>query len=61
MLDPIASVLPPANEVWPSKTIVRFCRSDPVLITGDIAGDVDVYRLSGDYYFPFKINLKIIF
>jgi hypothetical protein len=26
--------------------MVRFCRGDPVLVTGDIHGDVDVYRLN---------------
>jgi len=26
--------------------MVRFCRGDPVLVTGDINGDVDVYRLN---------------
>ena len=26
--------------------MVRFCRGDPVLVTGDINGDIDVYRLN---------------
>lgn len=26
--------------------MVRFCKGDPVLVTGDINGDIDVYRLN---------------
>lgn len=26
--------------------MVKFCKGDPVLVTGDIHGDIDVYRLN---------------
>jgi len=29
--------------------MVRFCRGDPVLVTGDINGEIDVYRLHSKY------------
>lgn len=30
------------------KTMVRFCHGAPVLITGDVTGDVSVFRLNRD-------------
>jgi len=27
--------------------MVSFCHSDPILVTGDVEGDVNVYRLTG--------------
>lgn len=37
--------------------MVRFSENAPVIITGDIEGDVNVYRLHGKYDFN---NFKII-
>jgi hypothetical protein len=54
MLDPICiakgtSTNPNANadelKATP-KTMVRFCHGAPVLITGDVTGDVSVFRLN---------------
>lgn len=47
MLDPI-SIIKGKNpeEKSAPKTMVRFCRGAPVLITGDLAGDVNVFRLN---------------
>ncbi|KAL4445579.1 hypothetical protein ABPG74_006130 [Tetrahymena malaccensis] len=48
MLDPFAQIIPKNNEPpFPPKTMVRFAQSAPVIITGDIAGDLNVYRLHG--------------
>ena len=46
MLDPICTVKDRHKKKLPPKTMVRFCRGDPVLVTGDINGDIDVYRLN---------------
>lgn len=48
MLDPIAVIrnTPTGEEKLASKTLVRFCKGAPVLITGDIQGDINVYRLN---------------
>ena len=46
MLDPICTVKDRHKKQLAPKTMVRFCRGDPVLVTGDINGDVDVYRLN---------------
>lgn len=35
------------KEVWPSKNVVRFSKENPILVTGDAVGDLDVYRLYG--------------
>lgn len=47
MLDPI-SIIKNQNqdEKTVPKTTVRFCRGAPVLITGDMTGDVSVFRLN---------------
>lgn len=49
MLDPICTVKEikdkNAKKLAP-KTMVRFCKGDPVLATGDINGDIDIYRLN---------------
>lgn len=50
MLDPFATIRAPEGKIWPAKTMVRFGNSSPVVITGDIAGDVRVYRLNGKQY-----------
>jgi len=47
MLDPFAQIKPEENEVAPAKTMVRFSENAPVIITGDVEGDVNVYRLHG--------------
>ena len=26
--------------------MVKFCKGDPVLVTGDVNGEIDVYRLN---------------
>ncbi len=46
MLDPICTVKERNKQKLAAKTMVRFCRGDPVLVTGDINGDIDVYRLN---------------
>lgn len=48
MLDPICTVKHRGGKQLAPKTIVRFCRGDPVLITGDINGEIDVYRLNSN-------------
>lgn len=49
MLDPISVIKSNSPEDKPSpKTMVRFCKGAPVLITGDVTGDVSVYRLNRD-------------
>ena len=51
MLDPICTVKDRAKQKMAPKTMVRFCRGDPVLVTGDINGEVDVYRLNRTFSF----------
>ena len=46
MLDPICTVKDRQKKKLAPKTMVRFCKGDPVLVTGDINGDIDVYRLN---------------
>lgn len=48
MLDPICTVKERNKKKLAPKTMVRFCRGDPVLVTGDINGEIDVYRLNRD-------------
>ncbi len=48
MLDPIAIVKGNSDEKSAPKTMVRFCRGAPVLVTGDLTGNVNVYRLNRD-------------
>lgn len=47
MLDPFAFIKPTEDHYLAPKTMVRFSDHSPVLITGDSAGDVNVYRLYG--------------
>ena len=47
MLDPFAIIQAKPGETLPAKTMVRFAQGDPVIVTGDMAGDVNVYRLHG--------------
>jgi WD40 repeat protein len=47
MLDPFATNGPSEGEILPSKTMIRFCNSASVVITGDVAGSVNVYRYLG--------------
>ncbi len=37
MLDPFYKISPNLqnNEIWPAKTMVRFCEGAPIIITGD--------------------------
>ena len=52
MLDPCAFVKAKEGETLPAKTMVRFCEGAPIIITGDVQGDLNVYRLHGmsDYF-----------
>ena len=47
MLDPFATDGLSDGENAPSKTMTRFCNSANVIITGDVAGSVNVYRYLG--------------
>ena len=47
MLDPFAKEVAPDNTTLPSKTMVRFRNSASVIVTGDVAGSVNVYRYMG--------------
>lgn len=54
MLDPICTVRDrttkdSAKTKMAAKTMVRFCKGDPVLVTGDINGEIDVYRLNRNF------------
>jgi hypothetical protein len=46
MLDPICTVRDRQKKRLASKTMVKFCKGDPVLVTGDVNGEIDVYRLN---------------
>lgn len=47
MLDPICIIKNTNQEDKPApKTMVRFCYGAPILITGDLTGDVSVFRLN---------------
>lgn len=46
MLDPICIKKSKPNDKSIPKTIIRFCRGDPILITGDVAGNIDVFRIN---------------
>jgi len=49
MLDPICiKKAKPGDNVIP-KTIIRFCKGDPILITGDVGGNIDVYRINSNF------------
>lgn len=46
MLDPICiKKAKPGQNAIP-KTIIRFCKGDPILITGDVGGNIDVFRIN---------------
>ena len=47
MLDPFTPKMDLQGARQPSKTMVRFAKNGPVIITGDVAGDIQVYRLLG--------------
>ena len=47
MLDPFQVIKAKEGETLPPKTMVRFSEANPIIITGDTAGDVNVYRLHG--------------
>lgn len=53
MLDPICIKKAKTGENPIPKTIIRFCKGDPILITGDVGGNIDVYRINSN----FVINL----
>ena len=46
MLDPICTIRYRHKKRLASKTMVKFCKGDPVLVTGDVNGEIDVYRLN---------------
>jgi hypothetical protein len=52
MLDPICIARGTNNnnedKTSAPKTMVRFCHGAPVLITGDVTGDISVFRLNRD-------------
>ena len=50
MLDPICIKKAKPNEKPIPKTIIRFCKGDPILITGDVEGNIDVYRINSKFY-----------
>lgn len=50
MLDPICIKKSKPNEKPIPKTIIRFCKSDPILITGDVGGNIDVYRINRNFF-----------
>jgi len=58
MLDPFATEGKEEGEIIPSKTMVRFCNSANVVITGDVSGSVNLYRYMGkiDLYKVTKIK-----
>jgi hypothetical protein len=54
MLDPICIKKAKAGENSIPKTIIRFCKGDPILITGDVGGNIDVYRIHSKYVTNFR-------
>jgi len=53
LLDPVATDgKPTETEKFPSRKTVKFCPTSPILVTGDLVGDINVYRVNGyDEYF----------
>jgi len=49
MLDPICIKKAKTGENSIPKTIIRFCKGDPILITGDVGGNIDVYRINSNF------------
>ncbi len=47
MLYPLQVIKAKEGETLPTKTIVRFSEVNQIIITGDTAGDINVYRLYG--------------
>eukprot|EP01017_Pseudomicrothorax_dubius_P006855 TRINITY_DN12037_c0_g1_i2.p1 TRINITY_DN12037_c0_g1~~TRINITY_DN12037_c0_g1_i2.p1 ORF type:complete len:134 (-),score=32.12 TRINITY_DN12037_c0_g1_i2:43-396(-) len=47
LLDPIYKDKPAENAKWPMKTVVKFSRHNPILLTGDADGDIQVNRIHG--------------
>ena len=54
MLDPFAQIPKQSETPLPPKTVVRFAQGAPVIVTGDIAGDISVFRLHGKN--SFRLN-----
>lgn len=54
MLDPICIKKAKPNEKAVPKTIIRFCKGDPILITGDVGGNIDVYRVNRNLFIYFR-------
>ena len=50
MLDPICIKKARSVEKPQPKTIIRFCKGDPILVTGDVGGSIDVYRINRNFY-----------
>ena len=47
MLDPLAYDKPKLGETYASKTMINFSPGAPIICTGDVAGDINVYRIHG--------------
>lgn len=50
MLDPICIKKAKSVENPQPKTIIRFCKGDPILVTGNVGGSIDVYRINRKFY-----------
>jgi len=53
LLDPVATECKPSEtEKFPSRKTCKFCPTSPILVTGDVVGDINIYRVNGyDEYF----------
>ena len=47
LMDSCIELKPGLDEEWPSKNVVKFSPENPILLTGNSIGDLDVYRLYG--------------
>jgi len=56
-MDCTISLKPEEEEYWPAKNVIKFSKENPVLYTGNAAGDLDVFRLYGydDYSRDFDV------